>query len=568
MRRSINYLRQQWLLLCLLPLFGYLVIYPLIVVILRSLEDERGDGGPTLQNFRRVLTSRRFHDMLVNTGIIVVLGVTLSLIVGSLLAWLIERTDLPGRRLLSQVPLAPLFVSPLVMSIGFVFLLDPSVGYVNSALRWLPLIDGSDGPINIYSVWGIGLSLGVYATSYVYPYVRAGLANMDSSLEEAARVGGASPFTVLRTVTVPLLKPSLLAAGLLSLIVTVAEYAIPSVLGSRRGVNTVSTEIVRYISQYPASPASGAALSLLVMAVTLLMLIPVHRALNQTHRYEVVGRGTQGVTELGRWRWVWFAFVVGFVAVAAVLPLLAIAFVAVTKFWSPTISTANLTLEHVRTILFDDDRTWLSISNSLKYSFIAATIAVALAFIISYFRRFQRGKVATTVDVLGTIPLGVPSVILGVGFLFVSLRGPFVLYGTAGSFILAYTAKFVPLAIRALGASFSQVKTELMEASRVCGAGPVRSILRILFPLSAPGVQAGWLLMVIVMLREYPMSILLFNRDTTVMSVNLYRLMEGGLYGRAASFALLLFVVGVLVTSVAIVAMSPFQRWTRRTRAG
>ena len=546
-----------------LALLVYIIIFPVGYAIRQSF----GDSGFTLQGYRQLPDLVDFGKVIPTTLIVSLTAVTVAVVLGSLGAWLIERTDMPGRRFLAYVPMLPLLMSPVIVAIGFVYLLDPRAGYLNALIRRVTGLGGADeGPINIYSTPMVGLLIGLYSASYVFPIVRAALVSIDGSFEEAARVSGSGRLRTLVFVTLPLVRPAMLAGGLLALVVAVAEFSIPSILGTRANVDVVSTEIYRLAKGYPVNAASATALSSGVIAVCLLALIPVYVSLGRTYRFEAVGsRGHSSRVKLGRLRWPAHVMMLVWMFVICVGPLVAVALAAFTKFWQPHLATEDFTFAHMSSILHDSD-IWLSIKNSITYSLVASFVAVVLAFGVAYYRRYGAKKLARVADFIAVLPLGVPGIIFGVGFLVLFIRGPISLYGTGAALVLAYIAKFIPMAVRTLTGAVVQVRSELVEAGRVSGARQGRAVMTIVVPLVAPAIFASWSLMSIVMLREFPASALLYKSETRVMSVELFTLLDSSVSGQVASFALIVFVVGLLMMALLGVALSPLWRWATKAK--
>lgn len=557
LRRVRSWLSRRLPVVLVLGAVAYVVIVPMGFVLRRSF----GETGFAFEGYLDVLRSPAVRQFLSNTLIVTVMSVFIATVLGGVTAYLVARTDVPGRRWLTYAPMLPVFVSPLIMAIGYVYLLDPGAGYANVALRGILGIGSDTGPIDVYSVWGVGLVMGFYSSAYVYPYARAGLVSLDGSFEEAARIAGAGRWRVLRTVTFPLVRPALAVGVLIALIISVAEFAIPSTIGSRAGVRVVSTEIFRYARGFPPQPVAAAALSVMVTLVSFLAFLPVYRTLKTSFRYEVVGaRGHRSRVRLGRWRWPAFGVLASYVLIAGVAPIMGIALVSVSRFWQPNMTLDSFTLDHFRHVVADPNN-WTAIRHSVQYALVGATVAVVLAFGIAYWRRYRQGRMARIADVLATIPLAVPGIAFGVGVLFLSLQGPIILYGTGISVLIAYVAKFIPLAQRALSGAVSQIKGELVEASRVAGAGELQTVRAIVGPLSAPAIFASWGLMTIVMLREFPASVLLTSSDNRVMSVQLFNLFQNLSGGPVGAYALIVLTVGIALLAAFGLLMAPVMGW-------
>jgi iron(III) transport system permease protein len=543
-------------------LLAYLVIYPIVVVVLRGLSSPE-DNGLSLRSYVDVFTAIETRRVIVNTVVVVLVAVSVSLVLGTASAWLVERTDIPFANALGIVPLFPLLVSPLVGAVGWVFLLEPSSGYVNVLLRALSGSKDRSGPLDLFTPAGVGWIIGLYAVPYVSTYLRAALQVIDGSLEEAARICGASTMKVVWWVTLPLVRPAILAAAVLALIVALSEFSIPTVVGTRHDVSVLSTEIYHLTTQFPAQPEKASALSTVLTVTCVLGLFLARRNLAGRDFAVVGGRLARArPISLGVWRVPMLSLMLLLLTLLGLLPLAAIVAVAVLPYWKPDPSLSDLTGMHFQHVL-DRPDTWTAISNSLMYAGAAASLAVLIGFAALYLSRFGPLRTRGLLDYLVTLPLGVPATVIGVGYLFIFLRGPVVLYGTAAALVIAYLAKAMPLGGRALSTSLLQIKAELREAARVHGANELRALARIVAPLSVAGIGAAWWLMFIVMFREFAISVLLYTPSSTVVGVELVNFWVHDTVGTVAAFALLTFSIGLLVT---IVVQTTVRSLTRTLR--
>jgi iron(III) transport system permease protein len=350
------------------------------------------------------------------------------------------------------------------------------------------------------------------------------------------------------SITLPLVRPAILAGALLALIVALSEFSIPTVVGARHDVSVLSTEIYHLTTQFPAQPEKASALSTILTATCVAMLFLVRRGLKGRDYGVIGGRLARSrPVALGTWRIPMLVLMALLLMTLGVLPLAAIVTVAFLPYWKPDPRIDDMTLMHFRSVL-DQAGTWPSISNSLVYAATAASLAVVIGFAALYLSRFGPRKTRGLLDYLLSLPLGLPATVIGVGYLFVFLRGPVVLYGTAAALIVAYVAKAMPIGGRALNTSLLQIRDELREAGRVHGASELAAILRIVVPLSLAGIGAAWWLMFIVMFREFAISVLLYTPTTSVVGVHLVNLWVHDQAGTVAAFALLTFGVGLAVT--------------------
>jgi iron(III) transport system permease protein len=253
--------------------------------------------------------------------------------------------------------------------------------------------------------------------------------------------------------------------------------------------------------------------------------------------------GARRIVRLGPWRWVALAWCLVVAALALFLPYFTLLSASLSKAWARGWSWDNLTLEHFRWILLTHDATRGAIANSLVFSTAAACAAVALAFLAAYManRRLVRGS--HLLGYLAMAPYVIPGIVLAIGFLAAYARPPFYLYGTAWIMILAFTARFLPIAYANGDAALKSVHPELEDAARIAGAGRFVTLREVTLPLIRRGILGGWLLVLIAALRELSAAIFLFSARTKVMSIVLVDLSEEGDFERLAALGIVMLAV-------------------------
>jgi iron(III) transport system permease protein len=320
-------------------------------------------------------------------------------------------------------------------------------------------------------------------------------------------------------------------------------YGIPAVLGAPTNINVLTTYIFKLTNWSPPLYNTAAAVAIILMVVTGLLVFAQHKVLAGRSYTTVAGKAYRPRhLDLGSWRWVTFGLSIVYLLVVVVLPLLALIVAAFRKFLfirsvESLVDMRQYSLIHFER-LFDNPLALRSIVNTMEVGFITAVIGGILAFSIGYTvnRTNLRGRGA--INVISTIPVAIPGLVIGVAYLWAWIGLPGGLYGTIWILALAFIARFMPDTIKALSTSMLQIHKELEEASWICGRGLVGTIRLIVLPLARPGVIAAMTLLFVLAIRELGSSLFLYTSDTMVMAVLLLDYYEGGNVGITSAFSL------------------------------
>jgi iron(III) transport system permease protein len=512
-----------------------LILGPFLATIIRSLLywDTAG-AALSLQNFYALFSDNRFYQAVGNT-ILCGLGATaLSCVLGFSLAWVVSRTDMPGRGWFETLNLVPFFLSPYVGAVSWIYLAAPNSGLLTV---WLRSIGIPTDWFSIYSIGGVIWVLSLFYTPYVYLFVIAPMRQMDAALEDAARVHGASFWYTLRHITIPLLMPALLSGALVVFVTSAGLFDVPLALASTKGIRTMPTEIFSLV-QYPSDLGKAAAFGVIVLTVTVMLAILQRHYLSR-RRYEIVtGKGyrprTVQLRPLGRFAALTLEFI--YIGGAVVLPVMALLMVAFSPIWTGRFRPAFATVSNFKYVLFNYSLTQQAIINSLTLAFVGATLGVMMSLMQAYY--LNRGAVRRRgmVDALLSLPLGIPGIILGLGFLILAIRTP--LYSTLTIIGIAYVARFFPFATRGLSAMFLALNPELEQSARASGASWLQMMRYVLLPLLRPAIIAAWLMLFVIFIRELGATILLYAQGTETISVALVILSERS-FGFVAALAVI-----------------------------
>lgn len=529
-----------------------LVLYPLLMLLWRSLATSEADPTLSAKWYIRAYTDPSVRMALLNTLGVVGGSVAIAFFFGVSLAWLIARTNTPGARALELLPILPFVTAPFIGAVGWVFLLAPKVGFINVFLRTLVGSAAAEGPTNIYTAWGMIWVMGLYLTPYVYLFTSGAFKSLDPALEEVSRVSGAGTLGTFLKVTLPLVTPALLSGTLLAFVMGAGMFAIPAALGITARTYVLTTLIWRNLNTWPAKFELAAAMGTILLLMSLIGLYLHRRAIGGKEYTTITGKGFRPArTDLGRWRYGALAFCLAYLVLAVGLPYLALAYASLTRYWTIQITPGIFTLDNYRFVLLEYKITWPAIRNSLLLSASGATICVLLAAVVSFIVVRTRARGRGILDYVSMMPVGVPATVLAVGLLAAWIRPPLVLYGTAWILLVAYITHFLPFGVRSAASSLHQLSRELEESSRICGASWLRTFAQITLPLIRPGVMAGWILLFIIFMREMNASVLLYTPATVVISVALFDMWMDGLYNRIAAFSFLIVLVSVAAVALA-----------------
>jgi iron(III) transport system permease protein len=470
-------------------------------------------------------------------------------VIGLAFSWIVVRTNTPFKGFIAAASILPLFAPPLVAGVAWAILGSPKTGLINTMFKWAHL----DWRVDLYSLWGLVFVFGIYYAPYVYMFTSSALRNMDPSLEEAAEISGASAFATLFSVTFPLIMPAIVSGMLLSFIVMLGIYGIPAVLGAPTNISVLTTYIFKLTNWSPPLYNTAAAVAIILMVVTGALVFLQQKVLSGRSYTTVAGKAYRPRNlDLGPWRWFTFGLGIVYLLVVVVLPSLALIVAAFRRFMfirdaASLFDMKQYSLVHFYSI-FDNPLTLRSIYNAVEVGIITAVVGGTLAFGIGY--TIHRTHVAgrRSIDLVSTVPVAIPGLVIGVAYLWAWIGIPGGLYGTIWILALAFIARFMPDTVKALSTSFLQIHRELEEAAWVCGKGMLGTIRTIVLPLARPGVLAAMTLLFVLAIRELGSSLFLYTSNTMVMSVLLLDYYEGGNLGKTAAFSLVQTVLlGVLI---------------------
>jgi len=503
------------------------------------------DGRLSLEAYAEVIGRSLYYQALLNTLIVGGGSAALAVLFGTPLAWAVARTDLPLRGVVRTVTTAAFVAPPFLLAVAWVILAAPNTGALN---RLVTTIFGTErGPFNAYTLTTLTVVTALHTFPTVFLLAAAALESSDSSLEHAARLLGAGRWRTTLRITLPLVLPSILTGAILAFVTAIALFGSQAILGIPGRVYTLSTRVYQVLG-YPPDYGVASALSMALVLLTVAALALQRRALGRRDVATIGGRGLASERiALGRWRAPALALCAGFLFVAVVLPYAALGAVSLTRAWTAGLVGANITLDNYAAILFRLELTQRAIGNSLLLATLTASATIALGVVIATIdlRTALRGR--RLLDYLALMPLGLPGIVVGVAILELWLRLPINIYGTLLILLLAYTTRFIPLAVRAANVAIGQVDRSLEDAARIGGAGRWATQRRVTLPLVRSALLAGWVLVFVPTLGELSASVLLFTPDTITLAVAIFNFQDNGKVELVSALGVVLLVLASAV---------------------
>jgi len=395
------------------------VVYPALVLVLHTF---LAGGRLSLAHYVQIATDPQVYTVLVHSLTVSVVATAGGTVLGVILAWLISRTDVPGREAWRTALLLPYMIPPFIGAIAWVYLLSP-VGYLNQ--MWMALTGSSAPLLIVYGPGGIVCVMILYGYPIVFLAALGVLERMNPALEEAARMGRAGPFGVLREITVPLILPGVLAGSLLLLMSLLGDFGIPAVLGFPVRYFVLTTRIYSTILNFdqPDNLNVAAALSMWLVVIAALLLA-LQRRLQRRSRFAVVGgqAGAVSLVALGRWRYPAAAGIGALVVVSVGLPLAAILLTSLVRAYGLPPAPANLTLAHYAEIVTGVPKVQRALVNSLGLASGSATLILALSIALGYLLTRTRMRGGAVLDLVVTIPYALPGTVVALGMILAWLR--------------------------------------------------------------------------------------------------------------------------------------------------
>ena len=552
-----------WIATLLIAALAALVLPPLIFLLQGSVTVAGAPGEATrwgLENFASVLGGRHFVGSTLATLSFAAGSAVIALAVGWVMAWIVERTNAPLKGLAYLTAIISLG-TPYILYVSAWLLVFGKAGPVNQLYR--SLTGSTDVLVNIYSMPGMIVVEGFLWSPLAFLLVGATLRNANPELEEAARVSGAGVWSTIRRVTMRLSLPAIMALAMLIFIRAIEAFEVPALVGLPGRISVLTTDIYTdMMARAPPDLGGSSALSVVMLLLVLGLLYAYGRLSRHAERFATItGKGFRPRPfDLGRLRYLAAAILLVDFVLLLMVPMLMLGWISLLPFFAP-VSAASLKLVglgNYRTVLASDHLEL--VINTLLVAVATATFAVALTFFAGWLA-VRRAPGGWLIERLATIPLVFPGLVLGVAVMQVFLRLPIPLYGTIGILIWAFVISYLPYGMRYCASGMVQIHRELEEAAAVCGAPALTRLRRIVAPLLAPALVAGWLFIFLMAARVLSLAILLAGPRSQTMAVAMFDLWGNG---QGTELAALGLMWSMLMAMIAVV----FYFLARRSAAG
>ncbi len=539
-----------------LLVLGFYLIWPVLLLIINSFDARPdwfvGQRQWGLQHWRDALSTPGLLVSLGNSVMIWALVVGISFPVAVLISWVLARTNIPFSHTIEFLFWVSFMMPGIATTLAWITLLDPDIGLVNTAIKNFPFVGRlvDEGPFNIFSVPGIvwahlmanGISIKVMLLT---PAFR----NMDASMEEAARVSGASNLVTMMRVTLPLMVSPMALVFALQLLRIFQSFETELLLGLPFDFYVYSTKIYELVRQ-TTPPAYGvatvlASLTLLIIAV----IIPAQRWIIQRRRYTTItGSFKPGLIDLGAWKWVAFGVIGGLIFLLTIGPAVTLVFGSFMTRAGYFYLTPTYTLEHWQLVL-GDNLFLKALRTTLMLAVTAAILSPLLFSLIAYILVRTRWAGRWALDLIIWGSGAIPGILSGLGLLWLFLGTPLLsaLYGTIYALLLVVIIQGNTTGTNIMKGVFVQIGADMEEAARVAGAGWIRAYFRIWVPLLMPTLILLATLNFVVAAGTTSSIVLLASRDTITLSLLALEFASPGIAQREEASIVGLFIIFLTV---------------------
>jgi iron(III) transport system permease protein len=529
----------------------FLVVSPAVSLILSSLRDT-DTGAFTLQNY--VIAYGRSRDLVAlgNTLLYAIEVTILSAVFAVPIAWAVSRTDMPGKGLIRVMVLGAFITPPYLGAIAWILLAGPNAGWLNRL--WMAVSGAEHGLVNIYSFSGMSWVTALYAFPYIFVFTSDALDRISSEMEEAANILGCGRMRTMFRITLPLAAPAIFGGAIVVFLDTVALFGTPAIIALPARIKVMTLQLWQFF-EFPVRAEAAAAYAIPLVLVTLALFAVQRAVLGRRGYMALTGKGgARTPIPLGAWRWAALGYALFVLAMAVLLPYLALAQAAFSRAWGLGFSWTNTTLGNFQALL-NDPTSRATILHSFTYSAAAACLAVLLALTVAYLVSRRVAIWGGLLVSLCMAPLVIPGIVLAIGFYSAWSPPPLALYGTAAILILGYTTRFLPIAYVNCAAGLRSLNPEMEDAVRILGGSRGRAVAQVIVPLLKKSLVGSWLLVFIPAVRELSTAVFLVTAQTRVIAMMMLDLSENGSFETLAAlgFVLLGATIVIVMLGYAIV---------------
>jgi len=543
--------------LALGAVLAYLVAVPIVYVAWSSLKPSGlvFDEGFTLDNYADLFVGSGLGGLFLNTARFALGTVVVALLIGIPLAWLVERTDLPFRKVFRALVILPMATPPVLLAIGWVTALDPSIGIVNTGLKNLLGLD--EAPIEIFSIWGMIAIEAMVLVPTVFLVLSPAFRNMDPNLEDASFASGANLAATLRRIVLPMLAPAILATGIFLFMLSFVVFDVPGIIGVPAGEAVFSTQIVKYAINSPTGlPEYGrvSALAMVFMVMLLALAFVYNRLTRHSQKYVTVsGKGFRAKQfRLGKARPFAMLGIISYFVLALLVPFLMLLWLSLLPFRGGVSAElfGLLSLDNY-VDLANDSRLREASANTVLVAVAVGVAVTLLSVLCSWVVVRSKAPGRKTLDALAFAPLALSGVMMGTALIFVYLSLTAVpIYGTIWIIALAHITMYLSFGSRLTNGVMVQISGELEEAASASGASRLQTLRRVTIPLMAPALVGLAIWAVAHSIRELSTALILQGRENQVLSTILWAYWEGGRPTAAAAVGIVMMIALAILVAI------------------
>ncbi len=526
-----------------------LVLYPVFFLFQAALDV--GDPQvrpPTAYGFDNFNGIFQYPQILLNTLTVSVAATVMALVFGFVMAWILTRTDVPGRHLFEQLMAVPYYLTPLLGALAWSLLGSPESGFINQIWRAL---GGTGYLVDINTAYGIAWVMALFEGSVAFVMIAAVMKSMDPALEEASQIIGASRLRTMLRITLPLVIPGVLGAAIFVFAEMLGSFAAALVLGTPNRYYVITTAIYQLVQQYPPKIQVAAAMGVSLFAVMFFMLFLYRRIVMAGSYVTITGKAFRPrVADVGPLRYVLLGVCVLYLLAAVGLPLVTLLYASLQKIAVAFPTAENWTLENFR-VAMTMNAVRSALTNSLLLGFGTATIGVVLMGLLAWLIYRSRLPGSGLIEYVVMFPQAVPRLVFAFGLMWAWVVFPIPIYGTLWLLLLAYLTVFLPLGVRTIAGVMLQIDKSLEECAQMCGAAWAFRVRTVTIPLLMPGLVAAWLLLFIASIRELGASILLMGPHSKVITPSIVE----SWFGTSSELTAALALIQTLVVAIAMIVL-------------
>ncbi|MEZ2127566.1 MULTISPECIES: ABC transporter permease [unclassified Sinorhizobium] len=491
----------------------------------------------TLENYATVFESAESLVLMGNSLQFALFTAAFALVLGTFFAWVNERTNTPFKSLFFAMSIIPLIIPGILFTVSWIMLASPKIGILNKILgNWF----------DIYSMAGMVWVDGLHYAPVAFLLVTAAFRSMDPSLEESAMMSGASIAQTAFKVTLKLAWPAVLAAFIILFIRAIESFEVPALLGLPIGLQVYTSAIYDAVHSYPSNIGLASTYAVVLLLITSIGIYYQSRLSSQGSKYSTVtGKGFRPrVADIGRWRYVTGGVFILYVTLVVGLPFLVLLWASLQRYYSAPSWAAvqRLSFGAYQKVL-EYPGFYTAVWNSVKLALGGATVVMLLTSVICWITVRTKIPGRWLLDVLASLPLVFPGIVLGLALMVFYLNVDIGIYGTLWIMLMSYVIKFMPYGMRYNATSMVQIHKELEESAEMCGASWLMTFRSVVLPLLKPGFVAGWIYIIVVSVRELSSSILLYSPGNEVISIMIWEFWQNGQYTELSAFGVMMITV-------------------------